>query len=102
MTHNQFAEDRYVYQFTNRSRMSLHAATLDRRGKNLPQSGGDLKEWVLTGQLVVGPIVRPSLGIDISALKVGIEQDGFYMWNADYEEVTGSRLLPLNPPQRPV
>jgi hypothetical protein len=44
-----------------------------------------LGKWTVSGQLVVEPDTMSSTGIDIEALKIGIQTDGFYLWNADGE-----------------
>jgi hypothetical protein len=80
-----FAEPRYVWVFRCSHRITLHAATLDRKGGNLPKdlcSGG---AWTLSGQMVVGPDQNSRLEIDIEALKIGIEQNSFYLWSTATE-----------------
>jgi hypothetical protein len=80
-----FAEQHYVWVFQCSHRVTLHAATLDRKGRNLPKglcSGGT---WALSGQMVVGPDQSSRPGIDIVALKIGIQQNGFYLWSTELE-----------------
>jgi hypothetical protein len=84
-----FVESRYVWVFQCSTRLALHAATLDRNARNVPQSICHEGEWVLNGQLIVGPQNAPMAGIDIEALKVGIEEDGYYVWSADTESPLG-------------
>jgi hypothetical protein len=78
-----FAELRYVWIFRCPGRPALHVATLDRRAERLPARVCKDENWVLSGQLIIGPLSDDSVGVDITALKAGIEQDGFYMWSAD-------------------
>jgi hypothetical protein len=33
--------------------------------------------------MTVGPDDGPRIGVDVIALKIGIRNDGFYLWNAD-------------------
>lgn len=80
-----FAEPRYVWVFQCSTRLALHAATLDRRTRNLPKTICQSGEWTLSGQLIVGPQNAPMAGIDVEALIAGIEKDGYYLWNADTE-----------------
>lgn len=80
-----FTEPRYVWVFQCSTQAVLHAATLDRTARNLPKKACRVGEWTLNGQLVVGPQNAPMAGIDIDALKAGIENDGFYLWNAAME-----------------
>jgi hypothetical protein len=80
-----FAEPRYVSVFHCSRRNTLHAATLDRKGRNLPKdlcAGG---AWTLIGQLVVGPDQSMHPEFDIKVLKIGIEQNGFYLWSTETE-----------------
>ena len=88
-----FAESRYVWVFQCSERLALHAATLDRSGPNLPNDPCGGGAWTLTGQLIVGPENRPSVGIDIGALKAGITKNGFYLWNADMEPLPDTLRL---------
>jgi uncharacterized protein YcgL (UPF0745 family) len=92
---NVFSTPRYVWLFQCSSRLALHAATLDRRGGNLPVNlcaGGGA--WKVCGQMVVGPDARSSPVVDVQALKVAIEKDGYYLWNADAEPPgDGLRLM---------
>ena len=88
-----FAEFRYVWVFQCSDRLALHAATLDRSGPNLPKDPCGGGAWTLTGQLIVGPENRPSVGIDIGALKAGIAKDGFYLWNANMEPLPDTLRL---------
>jgi hypothetical protein len=78
-------EPRYVWLFLCSNRIALHTATIDRTAKNLPTEACRDGKWIVSGQLVVGP---GSAGIDIEALKVGIQADGFYLWNADAEPLS--------------
>jgi hypothetical protein len=48
---------------------------------------------VRSGQLFWGSDNLKSVGIDIDALKVGIANDGFYLWNADLEPLPNLRLM---------
>jgi hypothetical protein len=88
-----FAEPRYVWVFQCSNRLAIHVATLDRSGPNLSKDLCRDGVWTLTGQLVVGPKNHPSVGIDIDAVKAGIEQDGFYLWNADVEPLPDTLRL---------
>jgi hypothetical protein len=78
-----FTEPRYVWLFQCSGRPVFHAATLDRRGRNLPKTICQNSSWTVSGQLIVGPGTSSSAGINLEALKAGIEKDGFYLWNAD-------------------
>jgi hypothetical protein len=78
-----FTEPRYVWLFQCSDRLVLNAATLDRRGRNLPKTICQNSSWTVSGQLIVGPGTSSSAGINLEALKAGIEKDGFYLWNAD-------------------
>ena len=78
-----FAEPRHVWIFQCLRRMTLHAATLDRKGRNIPTNLCQGGAWTITGQLVVGSEQSSRPDIDIAALKLGIEQNGFYLWNTD-------------------
>jgi len=80
-----FATPRYVWVFQCSTQLALHAATLDRRARNVPKKVCQSGEWVMKGQLIVGPKNTPMVGIDVEALVVGIEADGYYLWNADAE-----------------
>ena len=80
-----FAKPRYVWLFQSSARLTLHAATLDREGRNLPATLCAGGAWTVCGQVVVGPDARTSPAVDIEALKVAIEKDGYYLWNADSE-----------------
>jgi len=80
-----FAETRYVWIFRCSTRLALHAATLDRRARNLPKGLCQGGAWTVNGQLVVGPDTRAGVGFDINALRAGIEREGYYLWNADME-----------------
>jgi hypothetical protein len=80
-----FAKPQYVWVFQCSNRLALHAATFDRKGRNLPMPLCADGIWRLNGQLIVGPDNNGSVGIDITALKVGIKTDGYYLWNADLE-----------------
>ena len=35
--------------------------------------------------MIVGPDARTSAAVDVPTLKVAIEKDGYYLWNADAE-----------------
>jgi hypothetical protein len=90
---NVFVEPHYVWLFQCSSRTRLHVATLDRTAKNLPEKVCRDGEWTLSGQLIVGPATGNSAGIDLHALMAGIRKDGYYLWNADEEELPdGLRL----------
>jgi hypothetical protein len=65
--------------------MTLHAATLDQMGQNLPTNACQGGIWTVIGQLTVGSDQGSRPGIDIAALKIGIEQDGFYLWSTEME-----------------
>jgi hypothetical protein len=80
-----FAEPRYVWIFQCSRRATLRAATLDRRGRNLPTNLCQGGTWTVSGQLTVGSDQSSRPGIDITALKIGIEQDGFYLWSTEME-----------------
>jgi hypothetical protein len=84
-TTDVFAEPRYVWVFLCSHRITLHAATLDRNGRNLPKDLCPGGAWTLSGQLVVGPNQSSRPGIDIVALKIGIEQNGWYLWSTEIE-----------------
>lgn len=88
-----FIELRYVWLFQCSNRMALCAATLDRTAKNLPREVCRDGKWSMSGQLVVGPDTTSSTGIDIEALKAGIQTDGFYLWNADAEPLSDTLRL---------
>ena len=78
-----FREPRYVWLFHCSNRLTLHAATLDPRGRNLPKSICQGGTWSVNGQLIVGACSRGSLAVDIEALRSAIELDGFFLWNAE-------------------
>jgi hypothetical protein len=80
-----FARARHVWLFRCANRPALHAATLDSHGRNLPARVDQDGPWMLIGQLVVGPENTAHAGLDITAIKAGIEVDGVYLWNADLE-----------------
>jgi hypothetical protein len=80
-----FAEPRYVWVFRSSRQITLHAATLDQKGRNLPKDLCSGSAWALIGQLVVGPDKNSRLGVDIEALKIGIEQNSFYLWSTATE-----------------
>jgi len=83
-----------VWLFQCSTRLALHAATLDRGGRNLPATLCAGGAWMVCGQIFVGPDARSSPAVDIKALKVAIEKDGYYLWNADTEPHTdGLRLM---------
>ena len=90
---NTFTEPRYVWLFQCSNRIALHAATLDQTAWNLPKKVCRDDKWTLIGQLVVGPDTKTSAGIDIEAVKAGIESDGFYLWNADMEPLPDTLRL---------
>jgi hypothetical protein len=79
------SESKYVWVFQCSSKLALHAATLDPRARNLPKTVCQGAEWTRNGLLVMGPHNAPMAGIDVIALIVGIEKDGYYIWNADME-----------------
>jgi hypothetical protein len=78
-------EARYVWLFQCSRRMTLHAATLDRKGRNLPKNLCQGGTWTLSGQLVTGMDQRSRPDIDIMAIELGLEQNGFYLWNTEAE-----------------
>jgi hypothetical protein len=84
-TKSVFAESRYVSVFQCSHRMTLHAATLDGEGRNLPTNPSQGGKWTMSRQIVVGPDQANRPGIDMVALKAGIEQNGFYLWNTEME-----------------
>jgi hypothetical protein len=88
-----FADRRLVWVFQCSKHLALHCATLDAKGTNLPAKvcAGGL--WMRSGQLFVGPDNLKSVGVDINALKVGIADDGFYLWNADLEPLPDLCLM---------
>jgi hypothetical protein len=78
-----FAEPRYVWVFHCSHRNTLYAATLDRKGLNLPKDLCPGGTWTLSGQVVVGPDQNTHPQFDIRALKIGIEQNDFYLWSTE-------------------
>ena len=88
-----FTEPRYVWLFQCSNRIVVHVATLDRTASNLPSAVCRDGKWDLIGQLVIGPETKSSAGIDIVALKSGVQADGFYLWNADIEPPTDDLRL---------
>jgi hypothetical protein len=88
-----FAEPRHVWLFRCSARLALHAATLDRRGRNLPAKLCTGGTWMVCGQMVVGPDDRTSAAVDVRALKVAIEKDGYYLWSADAEPPDDTLIL---------
>ena len=44
----------------------------------------------MCGQIVVGLDDRDSAVVDIQALKIAIEKDGYYLWHADAEPAVGT------------
>lgn len=84
---------RYVWLFQCSTRTALHAATLDRTAGDLPTAVCRDGKWNLTGQLLIGEDTKSTAGIDIVALKSGIQTDGFYLWNADMEPLPDSLRL---------
>jgi hypothetical protein len=72
-----------VFQCSRRP--ALHAATLDGDGLNLPKHRCPSGDWIRTGQLIVRAKRDSFIGTEINTLKAGIEQDGYYLWNADAE-----------------
>ena len=88
-----FAQPQYVWILHCSKHPSLHAATLDRRARNLPETVCLDGKWIISGQLIVGPTNHPVPGMDVVALKAAIEQDGYYLWNADFEPLPDDLLL---------
>ncbi len=78
-----FTGPRNVWIFQCEKRLALHAASLDQTGASLPSAACRDGRWILTGQMTVGPDDGPRIGVDVIALKIGIRNDGFYLWNAD-------------------
>lgn len=90
---NVFDTHRYVWLFQCSRQTAIHAAALNQTTRNLPRTVCQDGRWVLNGQLVIGPDTGEIIGIDITALKAGIEKDGFYMWNADFEPLPNTLKL---------
>ena len=88
-----FAQPRYVWVFQCSARLALHAATLDRTARTLPKNVCQRAEWIMNGQLVVGPRNAPMAGIDVDALIAGFEKDGYYLWNAEAEPLPDDLCL---------
>jgi hypothetical protein len=72
-----------VSLFRCANRPALHADTLDSSGGKLPTRPDQDGPWTEIGQLTVGPDDTARTGIDITAIKTGIEADGIYLWNSD-------------------
>jgi hypothetical protein len=88
-----FTRPRYVWLFQCSRRLALHAASLDAKGRSLPKclcAGG---RWNRIGQLVLGPEPDRHVAVDVTALKAGIEQYGYYLWSADAEVLPSSLRL---------
>lgn len=88
-----FAQLRYVWLFQCSHRTALHAATLDKLGRNLPEHACTGGTWNCVGQLIVGPKRHRHIGVNTAALKAGIEQEGFFLWIAEIETPPGSLTL---------
>ena len=88
-----FTEPRYVWLFQCSNRTALHAATLDAKAGNLPKDVCRDGKWMMNGQLVVGPHTTRGTGIDIVALRTGIGNDGYYLWDADAEPLPDTLRL---------
>lgn len=80
-----FTSPRNVWVFQCEKRLALHAASLDQTGESVPSTACRDGRWILIGQMTVGPDDGPRIGVDVVALKTGIQNDGFYLWNADEE-----------------
>lgn len=81
----------WLFQCSHRT--ALHAATLDKLGSNLPKDACVGGAWCSVGQLIVGPKRDRHIGLDLAALKAGIEQDGFYLWRAEFGAFVDSLKL---------
>jgi hypothetical protein len=88
-----FTELRYVWLFHCSNRPGLHAATLDRRGQNVPKCICQSGTWKASGQLIVGPDSGSRAATNIEALKAGIIKDGFYLWTVDAEPLPDTLRL---------
>jgi hypothetical protein len=66
-----------VWLFRCANRPTLHGDTLDSSGGKLPTRPDQDGPWTQIGQLTVGPDDTARTGIDITAIKTGIEADAY-------------------------
>jgi hypothetical protein len=92
-----FTEPHYVWLFQCSNQTALHATTRDPKAGNRPKDACRDGRWTIGSQLVVGPDTMSNTGINIEALKAGIQREGFYLWNVAIEALSDTlRLMRLS------